>query len=141
MTIMHKVEGLAYHSRWGNAVKEPSGLPKLHVLALGLYAGAMLAYTAYCVVVFFNFVQPLVFERQESGRHGAAPLDVEIDCQDCRRFPPRNPEGWLWKLSWDYSHVPGGCAAASLAPRLCSAQRCAATAARTKWWFQPAAAA
>ena len=136
MTIMRKVEGLAYHSRWGNAVKEPIGLPKLHVLALALYAGAMLAYTAYCIVVFFNFVQPLVFERQESGRHGAAPLDVEIDCQDCRAHRVVWHDSEVWKLSWDYSSLPGGCAGTSPAGAyseqlraFCAAQGAAAAAA------------
>ena len=70
------------HSHWAPPVKERVAAPRLHVVALGAYAAAVLCYTIYCVWVWANYVQPVVYERQESSVHDSVPLRFEIDCQD-----------------------------------------------------------
>ena len=78
----------------------------------------MLAYSVWAVVDFVNYERPILFESQATNSFGAVPLDVSIDCKDCRRFIDKFPDGRLWSLSWDYSALPGGCAA--LSPELFS---------------------
>lgn len=100
-------------SLWTQSVSEPVKTPKLHLLALVVYVAGMIGYMVIASIGWSNTERPVVFEAQETHYHAAVPLNFTIDCQDCRRFVQRNPEGWLWKLSWDYSRVPGGCAARS----------------------------
>ena len=100
-------------SFWASSVSEPVTTPKLHLLALLVYVAGMIAYVVIASIGWSNAERPVLFEAQETKNYAAVPLNFTIDCQDCRRFVHRNPEGWLWKLSWDYSSVPGGCAARS----------------------------
>ena len=102
-------------SMWTDTVSEPipEGSVKIHVIAILAYAIGMIAYIILAAIDFANFQSPVIFEAQETGRFDAVPLNVTIDCQDCRRFLNRNPDGSLWRISWDYAGVPGGCAARS----------------------------
>ena len=102
-------------SMWTESVSEPipDGSVKIHGLAILVYVAAMIAYIVFAAIDWVNFERPVLFSSQETKRFDAVALNFTIDCQDCRRFLRRNPDGSLWKISWDYSGVTGGCAARS----------------------------
>eukprot|EP01051_Picozoa_sp_SAG22_P020046 SAG22_NODE_3903_length_1476_cov_1.037763_1_plen_426_part_01 len=96
---------------WASSPTQPVEVPALHLLALAVYAALMVAYFVYVIVLWVDFVQPVLFESQLTSAHKAVPLTFAIDCQDCREDRVRAPDSSLWMLRWDYSAVPGGCAA------------------------------
>lgn len=101
------------YSFWASTVSEPVAMPKIHIVALVTYLLLMVAYSVWAVYDFVNYERPVLFESQETNSFGAVPLDISIDCKDCRRFLEKFPDGSLWSLNWDYSALPGGCASRS----------------------------
>ena len=100
-------------SLWTSAPTEPVTMPWIHLVALTFYAVGMLAYIVLASIQWATFERPVNFEAQETRVYKPVPLNFSIDCQDCRRFPDRRPDSSLWRLSWDYSTLSGGCAARS----------------------------
>lgn len=100
-------------SFWSSSVTEDVEMPTIHLVALVVYTVLMGIYIVYASISFANYERPVLFESQETKLFDAVPLNFTIDCRDCRRFPSRSPDSSLWTLSWDYSSLPGGCAARS----------------------------
>ena len=119
-------------SYWSEPVKQNVQAPGIHLLAIALYAIGMAAYCVFAAIDFANYPTPTIFESAEANAFAPVPLVFDIDCQDCRvaagvagqQSHPGVPAGWvdkktLWILKWDYTALPGGCAAR--APQLFSA--------------------
>ena len=85
----------------------------MHVVALVIYAAGMAAYSVFAIVDWVNAERPVLFSSEETRHFESMPLNVSIDCVDCRRFLTRAQDSAKWKLSWDYSGLPNGCAARS----------------------------
>lgn len=88
-------------------------LPRVHLLALALYVAGMAAYSVFAIVDWVNAERPVLFSSEETKHFESVPLNVSIDCIDCRRFLMRSQDSAKWKLSWDYSGLPNGCAVRS----------------------------
>ena len=113
-------------SYWSQPVREDVQHKYFHLVAVFTYAVGMLLFIIYSAVAWVNYPTPSVFESAESNVYAPVPLHFAIDCQDCRVVPgvpgqlsrPGVPKAWvdkatLWILEWDYTSVPGGCAARS----------------------------
>jgi hypothetical protein len=111
-------------SHWVEPVKEDVEAPALHLVAILAYGVGMILYCVFAGINFVNYPTPTVFESAEANTFAPVPMNVDIDCQDCRVAPgipgqlgrPGVPKEWmdkktLWILSWDYTALPGGCAA------------------------------
>ena len=85
----------------------------MHVVALVIYAAGMAAYSVFAIVDWVNAERPVLFSSEETRHFESMPLNLSIDCVDCRRFLTRAQDSAKWKLSWDYSGLPNGCAARS----------------------------
>ena len=111
-------------SHWVEPVKEDVEAPALHLVAMLVYGIGMILYCVFAGINFVNYPTPTVFESAEANAFAPVPMNVDIDCQDCRVAPgipgqmgrPGVPKSWidkktLWILRWDYTAMPGGCAA------------------------------
>jgi len=103
-------------SLWAGSVSEEVKLPKVHLLAVGVYVALMIAFAVTAIIDYVNYEPPTLFSSLEAGGFGAVALNYSIDCRDCRRFMGQLPDGALWKLSWDYTNLAGGCAGAGKQP-------------------------
>jgi hypothetical protein len=113
-------------SYWSEPVKEEVQHKFIHLFALVLYAAGMLLFVIWAAINFATFPLPTVFESAPANDFAPVALEFAIDCQDCRVVPgipgqgaPAGvPSEWndkqtLFILAWDYTSVPGGCAARS----------------------------
>eukprot|EP01047_Picozoa_sp_COSAG01_P017240 COSAG01_NODE_908_length_12794_cov_119.794171_12_plen_722_part_00 len=138
-TVVHN------NSLWAASPTEPveDGMVWVHLLSMISYAVLIIAYTCHALVVWANFEAPILFESQETSQYPPVPLDFSIDCQDCRRSYARRMNGELWRLSWDYSMVPGGCAArdpsrfSDQLRQFCRAQNAPSPPGARRYFFQP----
>ena len=97
-------------SMWTSTVSEKVERPRIHAVALIAYIVLMICYSILAVIDWSQYATPVKYESVEARSFEAVALDMEIDCQDCRRNIFRRPNGELWRLSWDYTSVAGGCA-------------------------------
>ena len=97
-------------SHWQEPVTKDVKSPGAHFAAFIIYVVCMAVYFAWAVQDFLTFDPPLIYSSYETRDFKPLALDFVIDCSDCRPFFARHELGAIWELTWDYTHLPQGCA-------------------------------